>query len=1087
METLSKEQRNQLAKVVQEARDVAEAGARKALHALGVDEPDPPAHLSSEERHLRRALRAQARQLGDCEDPKKKGRYLIKHLSEKIAYDQWHRMLFARFLAENQLLISPEHGVAVTLEDCRELAPELRCHDAWEVAAKFAAEMLPQFFRADDPTSQIKLAPEDSSTLQRLVTGLAPEIFLANDALGWVYQFWQAKRKDEVNISEVKIGSEELAPVTQLFTEDYMVRFLLDNTLGAWWTAKRRREDKSASLEGISFRYLRFHEDGNIASDQFDKWPKDARKIRILDPCMGSGHFLVFALPILTAFRVEEEGLSVPQACDSVLAENLFGLEIDPRCTQIAAFNLALAAWKLGGYRKLPRLNLACCGIGISVERERWMTLAPAGTPRFLMGELHPLFANAPHLGSLINPIKVTDGKLQSEIASVLPLIKKALSTEQSQKDENISEMAVVALGIAEAAEILAKEFTLVITNVPYLGRGRQNNIIREFCEQNYPAAKSDLATCFVERCIEFSAFGGTAALVTPQNWLYMGMYQRLRERLLDEVEWNSVVRLGTRAFETISGEVVNVALLTFSRSKPLAEHQFMGLDVSNEQTPVGKEKALQQQPPLRVLQNSQLENPDCRLVLEPPSDTTPLAQFATSVLGLGTGDYSHYGRCFWEFPCLLTGWTWEQGTVEAPMYWGGRQHVLAWDSKIQRVRGMSQAERERIHNQDQSGQQAWGKRGVAIGLMRKLRPTIYTGECFDKALAVLVPKSNEYLLPIWCYCNNPAFGESVRQLDRNVVVANGTLTKVPFDADHWQRVATEEYPNGLPKANSSDPTQWIFSGSPLDSECPLQVATIRLVGYRWPRISGQSFPECPQLGPDDIEELEDDDGVVCISSIKGEQPAPERVRAILARTFGTDWSNQKQSELLTKAGFRNRSIVDWLRNGFFEQHSKLFHQRPFIWHIWDGTKDGFSALVNYHKLDRALLEKLIFTYLGDWIARQRCAVAANQEGSDAKLTAALELKGKLEKILEGEAPYDIFVRWKPLNEQPIGWQPDLNDGVRLNIRPFVTAGVLRKNPKINWKKDRGKGVPSSPWYHKFKGERINDYHVTLAEKMESR
>ena len=111
MRTLTKELRNQLAKTVMEARDAAEAGARKALHALGVDEPDAPSHLTQEQRELRRALRAQARQLGDGADPERKGAHSVQHLTEKIAYDQWHRMLFARFLAENDLLISPKHQV----------------------------------------------------------------------------------------------------------------------------------------------------------------------------------------------------------------------------------------------------------------------------------------------------------------------------------------------------------------------------------------------------------------------------------------------------------------------------------------------------------------------------------------------------------------------------------------------------------------------------------------------------------------------------------------------------------------------------------------------------------------------------------------------------------------------------------------------------------------------------------------------------------------------------------------------------------------------------------------------------------------
>lgn len=374
MSILTREQRNQLSKVVLAARAATEPAARKALHSLGVDEADAPSYLPAELRTLRRALRAQARQLGDKEDPRKKGRYDLYHLTEKIAYDQWHRMLFARFLAENDLLISPDHCVAVSLAECCELAPEIGCKDEWDVAVRFATAILPLIFRADDPAGKIEVAPEDRTTLRDLVTSLSRDVFLADDSLGWVYQFWQAKRKDDVNKSEKKIGADEIAPVTQLFTEHYMVEFLLHNTLGAWWVAKRKAEGKDTLLNGIEFTYLRFRDDGMPAAGTYSGWPAQAKDIRVLDPCMGSGHFLVTELPILVAMRMEEEGLSKADACDAVLRDNLFGLEIDARCTQIAAFNLAMAAWKLTGYRHLPSLNLACSGLGINASKDEWLS-----------------------------------------------------------------------------------------------------------------------------------------------------------------------------------------------------------------------------------------------------------------------------------------------------------------------------------------------------------------------------------------------------------------------------------------------------------------------------------------------------------------------------------------------------------------------------------------------------------------------------------------------------------------------------------------------------------------------------------------
>jgi len=207
----------------------------------------------------------------------------------------------------------------------------------------------------------------------------------------------------------------------------------------------------------------------------------------------------------------------------------------------------------------------------------------------------------------------------------------------------------------------------------------------------------------------------------------------------------------------------------------------------------------------------------------------------------------------------------------------------------------------------------------------------------------------------------------------------------------------------------------------------------------------------------------------------------------LLATSFGKEWSPAKEAELLHSVGFGGSILEDWLRNGFFEQHCKLLHQRPFIWHIWDGRKDGFGVLVNYHKLNHQLLERITYTYLNDWIKRQEDGAARGEGGAEARLITAKELQKKLKLILEGEPPYDIFVRWKPIEQQPIGWNPDLNDGVRLNIRPFVEAEVLRKRPNINWNKDRGKDVESAPWYKLFKGERINDHHLTNEEKLSAR
>ena len=240
---------------------------------------------------------------------------------------------------------------------------------------------------------------------------------------------------------------------------------------------------------------------------------------------------------------------------------------------------------------------------------------------------------------------------------------------------------------------------------------------------------------------------------------------------------------------------------------------------------------------------------------------------------------------------------------------------------------------------------------------------------------------------------------------------------------------------------------------------------------------------------------LIDADGIVSIPAVRGESPAADRLHDVLRRAFGSEWSTSLENKLLTETGARpGTSLDDWLRDAFFELHCKRFHNRPYVWHLWDGRKDGFACLVNYHKFDHKRLETLTYSYVQDWINAQAAAAKTSKTGADLRLAAAQQMQDKLKLILAGEPPYDLFVRWKPLADQPIGWNPDLNDGVRLNIRPFMTAGLLRKNPNIKWTKDRGtepkRDKDQFPWFwdgDTFKGERVNDRHYPTADKLAAR
>ena len=1194
--------RNLLARTIQQARRSGEAGARQALQSLAVDRAKPIESMALRDQSLRNRLRLRGRQAGDQWDRKTRTQSL-DHLAHEVAYEHWHRMLFARFLAENGLLRHPEHGVDLSLEDCQELADDEGV-DPWEYAARCAEQMLPQIFRQDDPVLELPLPPETRQEFERLLVELPEAVFTAPDSLGWTYQFWQAERKDEINRGGGKIGADELPAVTQLFTEHYMVLFLLHNTIGAWRAGRiladrpdlaRTAADeeelrRSVRLEtggGYDFSYLRFvrsvreEDEGDErtgpwrpASGSFPEWPCDAASLRVLDPCCGSGHFLVEAFELLVRLRMAEERIPVEEAIRGVLRDNLFGLEIEPRCTQIAAFNLALAAWRLAGEPiDLPPLNIACTGLAPNASETEWRQLAESaedstglakdrdlfggdaalarGPVQEGMAALHKLFRRAPELGSLLDPGSVGSDLFRADFKSLAELLDIAIRQERGSAGRD--ERAVAAAGMSRAAEILQGRYTLVVTNVPFLARGKQSTGLRGFAESCHGDAKGDIATMFVSRIFGWLGEGGTQAVVTPQNWLFLKSYRKLRERLLEGRTWNVVVRLGVGAFETITGHVVNVALNIISEGRADRGWEMAGVDVSSPggQRPI---KAAVKGELLRgeagvvmSRQGEQLKNPDAAVLMRPIGDCVLLSDLAGGWQGIATSDYPRFGRFHWELARPSTEWRLQQTSPRTSHHYAGRNQTILWEDGHGQITEVCQA------GATFRGREAWGRPGIAAGQIGTIPVSIFSGQAFDNNTAVLTPNDAAILAALWCFCSSPEYAASVREIDQKLNVTNATLVKVPFDLDHWKKIAADQYPNGLPEPYSDDPTQWIFHGDPcrsvvwneetkrIDHGPPrtdstvLQVAVAHLLGYRWPAELDPAMRLAPEQRDvaDDCRafvDFADPDGIVCLSAARGESNAADRLRALLAHAYGDQWSAATERALLAATGPKPpKSLEEWLRDSFFQEHCKLFHNRPFIWHIWDGRKDGFHALVNYHRLagpegeGRRTLDSLTFAYLNEWIERQRADQGEGVPGADGRLAAALDLQEQLQRIGTGEPPCDIFVRWRPLHEQAIGWEPDINDGVRLNIRPFMRAqlrrggragaGILRWKPNISWKKDRGKEPEEPrhpedfPWFWDcpgagsegqrtdfgaaldadFDGHRWNDLHYTRQIKVAAR
>ena len=362
------------------------------------------------------------------------------------------------------------------------------------------------------------------------------------------------------------------------------------------------------------------------------------------------------------------------------------------------------------------------------------------------------------------------------------------------------------------------------------------------------------------------------------------------------------------------------------------------------------------------MLFRSQLFNPGHCIALAPLGRGLLLKDRGAFYNGIQTGDYPRFGRSHFELPDISESWTLQQSTVEESTEYGGCSKILLWEDG---AGSLVQYVREKLGGSTGAwlrGQEIWGRKGILVSAMRDLPCSLYTGQAFDDNSVAIIPGDDADLAALLAYCSSAEYSINVRKISPALKV-RGPLVEVPFEAERWADVASIRYPNGLPCPYSDDPTQWLFHGHPRPSTEPLQVAVARLLGYQWPVETGHA---AGLLGDDGLEwanrssalaDHADNDGIVCLPAVRGESAAHQRLRALLASAFAEGWESGKERELLLASAVANgarkpeANLEDWLKHTFFIDHCRVFQNRPFIWQVWDGNPNGFSALVNYHKL----------------------------------------------------------------------------------------------------------------------------------------
>lgn len=423
------------------------------------------------------------------------------------------------------------------------------------------ADALPAVFDHVDDADALMLPdglliPSERNVLQHLVTDIPEEAWSDVEVLGWMYQFYNADLKADFFKSKRKAAPEDIAPATQLFTSDWIVRYMVDNSLGRLWMLNfpdsRLRE--RANAENPADRLMEYyiepdeeHEDVIRISS-----PED---ITFCDPACGSGHILVYAFKMLMAMY-EERGYREREIPELILTKNLTGMEIDERASQIAQLALALCA------REHDRRFFGR-GIVADVCVLKNIELSADELPEasaLVINKHGDLLESLSHLGEIGSLLTVDEGELGCLRDDAETLARVAAATG----DVLLANTAEKLTRAQSVCETLSHRFDVVVANPPYMGSSSFNPFMSKWMKKSYPDVKSDLFAAFIVRIMDYTKDHGEVGIMSPFVWMFIGSYEKLRNKLIDEKTITSLIQLEYSGF---AGATVPICTFTYHNS----------------------------------------------------------------------------------------------------------------------------------------------------------------------------------------------------------------------------------------------------------------------------------------------------------------------------------------------------------------------------------------------------------------------------------------------------------------------------------------------------------------------------------------
>ena len=638
----------------------------------------------------------------------------------------------------------------------------------------------------------------EGSVIEQMISTIPEEDWQdAVQIIGWLYQYYNAEKKDKVFAAlkkNVKITKENIPAATQLFTPDWIVRYMVENSLGRLWVEGHPNDVLKSGWK----YYLEEVEQEPEVQAQLAEIRKEyaamtPEQIKCIDPCCGSGHILAYLFDVLVQIY-ESYGYTTREAVESIVKNNLYGLDIDDRAAQLAYFAVMMKARQYDRRFFSRQIQPNVYAIQESNDIDRY-TLE-----YFCNGDAKLKAA----MDSIIK--EMHDAKEYGSILNITPVDFVALYArfDEVRDDISMSKDSVLTnlLPLVQVAEALAQKYDVVITNPPYMGSSGMGTKLSDFVKKNYPDSKSDLFAVFIETCSQMAKKNGYQAMITQHAWMFLSSFEKLRIKLLQKDTIN-MAHLGARAFDEIGGEVVQTTSFVMRKSHVVA---YKGtycrlIDPTTQQGKedmflAGENRYITHQSNFSKIPSSPVAYWASAPILKAFAENKCLSQIASPRVGLQTGENERFVRCWHEVAVTNTMFTAKsrEEAEKSSLKWfpynkggdfrkwyGNNDYVVNWENDGFEIRHFCDERgklRSRPQNTDTYFQECFSWSKISSGTIAfRYKPA---GHIYDVAGTSIFSNHNQ-LIYLGGFCNSSVAMEIAKILSPTINYEVGHISSFPI------------------------------------------------------------------------------------------------------------------------------------------------------------------------------------------------------------------------------------------------------------------------------------------------------------------